>query len=908
VLYVNTTADNTTNGDGFCSLREAVAAANADADFNECTYAGTYGEESIRFSISGNPTITLSGSSLGVADDLYINGYNNGNYVVIDGGDALRAFSNSASLQLAYLTIQNTSSSGGSAIYNSDTLEIDFSSFINNQTSGNGGAIYNVGGVITITNSTFSGNTASAGYGGAIANYEGILELNNVTIANNTALQGGGVSSWSGSATVPILNVSNTIVANNSPEDCTALGSALGGSNNIIETTHVTFSCAALITSSIDPALEPLTGNPPHFPITTGSSAIDTGDNNTCETYDVRGWPRQSDGDLDGSFACDTGAFEFHARIFVDKDGSDANGFTWAGAWTKLQDGLGAASKGSEVWVADGVYYPDEGYFVTADNQSMTFNLKDTVAVYGGFNGTETSLNQRDIKTNVTVLSGDIDQNDTNADTNYIAETPSDIQGNNAYHVVTGDDVINAILSGFTITAGNAAGSGIDNSGGGMLNTNGAEPVLSYLTFIGNNAAYGGGGMVNVLGARPEIYNSVFNANTAAYGGGIFNNNADYTAIDATLFMNNSATFGGGIENVNGSDFVSLTNLTFYNNTATTGFGGGLYNDASFIELINTTISNNTANAGVGNGGGFYNKDASPTMINTIIANNSSGDDCIHFGTGSAATAATNNLIKNGTYACGITNGSAGNIVGKDPVLGNLGNYGGFTSTMPILNGSPALNAGTNTNCPAEDQRGVSRPFSTACDIGAYESQYATFISAASQDGWILEKSETASAGGSLNATLSTITLGDDASDKQYRGILSFNTAGLDDAATVLFAAVKVKKSSIVGTNPFNTHGSLLCDMKLGSFGTSALALGDFKASATMSSAGNFASIGSSWYRANLLTGVSAFINKTGLTQCRIRFTKDDNDDRGADQLLIHSGSAGNSNNRPMLIVEYYLP
>jgi hypothetical protein len=54
-------------------------------------------------------------------------------------------------------------------------------------------------------------------------------------------------------------------------------------------------------------------------------------------------------------------------------------------------------------------------------------------------------------------------------------------------------------------------------------------------------------------------------------------------------------------------------------------------------------------------------------------------------------------------------------------LLGSLANNGGFTQTMVLVVGSPAINAGTNTGCPATDQRGVARPQGSHCDIGAYE-------------------------------------------------------------------------------------------------------------------------------------------------------------------------------------------
>jgi hypothetical protein len=54
-------------------------------------------------------------------------------------------------------------------------------------------------------------------------------------------------------------------------------------------------------------------------------------------------------------------------------------------------------------------------------------------------------------------------------------------------------------------------------------------------------------------------------------------------------------------------------------------------------------------------------------------------------------------------------------------LLGTLRNNGGPTPTHALLWGSPAIDGGSNAGCPAADQRGVTRPQRTTCDIGAVE-------------------------------------------------------------------------------------------------------------------------------------------------------------------------------------------
>jgi putative hemolysin len=90
-----------------------------------------------------------------------------------------------------------------------------------------------------------------------------------------------------------------------------------------------------------------------------------------------------------------------------------------------------------------------------------------------------------------------------------------------------------------------------------------------------------------------------------------------------------------------------------------------------------------------------------------------------------------------------------------------------------------------------------------------------SFRSAGTFDGWVLEREEGSGRGGSFNATATTGRVGDDASDRQYRSILSFDTSGLPDDAVITGVTLRIKRQSITGTNPFDTHGLLKVDMRL---------------------------------------------------------------------------------------------
>jgi hypothetical protein len=185
-----------------------------------------------------------------------------------------------------------------------------------------------------------------------------------------------------------------------------------------------------------------------------------------------------------------------------------------------------------------------------------------------------------------------------------------------------------------------------------------------------------------------------------------------------------------------------------------------------------------------------------------------------------------------------------------------------------------------------------------------------TITSTGSKDGWIRESSETSNKGGALNASASTIYIGDSATNSQYRAILSFDTSSIPDNAVITSVTLKFKYAGISGTLPFKTHGRLLADIRKGYFSTSsAIQLSDFNVAASKSSVLSYTSTKvSNWYSKALSSANFKYINlPTNITQFRLRFTKDDNNDHGADYLKIYSGSAG-STSRPQLIITWHLP
>jgi hypothetical protein len=186
-----------------------------------------------------------------------------------------------------------------------------------------------------------------------------------------------------------------------------------------------------------------------------------------------------------------------------------------------------------------------------------------------------------------------------------------------------------------------------------------------------------------------------------------------------------------------------------------------------------------------------------------------------------------------------------------------------------------------------------------------------TFTSIGANDDWVLESGENTNAGGMMDATAATFRLGDNATRDQYRGILSFDTSSLPDNATITKATLKVRRQGVNGGgNPVSLFKGFMVDLHKGSFGTPAPQTTDWQASGNKTLGPFNSSPSNGWYSLDL-TGANAYINKVttggGLTEVRLRFKLDDNNDAVANFLSLYSGDASAAS-RPQLVIEYSIP
>jgi hypothetical protein len=180
------------------------------------------------------------------------------------------------------------------------------------------------------------------------------------------------------------------------------------------------------------------------------------------------------------------------------------------------------------------------------------------------------------------------------------------------------------------------------------------------------------------------------------------------------------------------------------------------------------------------------------------------------------------------------------------------------------------------------------------------------------QDGLVVESAETSNIGGMMNSNGPAFSLGDDASRKQYRGILSFHTDAIPDNATITGVTLKVKKVGITGGgNPLAIFQGFMADIKSGVFGASALQITDFQAASSGTYGPFTPALVNNVYGINLTSGKTK-INKlsanNGLTQIRLRFRLDDNSNATANYLSLYSGDAITVANHPQLVITYTVP
>jgi hypothetical protein len=721
-----------------------------------------------------NSTLSSNSASIGIGGGINIdsgtvtvtNSTISSNFAAGDGG----GIENGGTLTVTNSTLSaNSTSSGGGfggGIDNSGTVTVSNSTLSANS----GGGISVRFGTVTVTNSTLSANSTS-GTGGGILN-EGTLTVSNSTISFNSAASGGGIGNLLNS-----VSLQNTIVAgnssstNNGPDISGTLQST--SSNNLVGIGDSNLSGISngpngnLIGSSVSPIdarLGPLADN--GGPTLTeallpDSPARGAGSLSFATATDQRGLPRTVGGEIDvGAFQTQTavagpqvvvsnpsGVVDTpvdHVRLTFNHpmdptsltadqlslsgpDGSiDLTGITVVASTNNQQFEVSFASQsqpgdyalvvGTEVQDVYGnsPSSPSTGQFIFPGLSGCVLTVNSTADTASDSDPFLT-LREAIALVNRPTLPNDLSP-----------EIVGQISG--TLHAHGSDSIVfDHTLVTAPITLG---GSQLELSaprGRTRITIDGGSGV----TLDGNNAS-------RVLEVRSGVQATLANL-TITHGkvtgdsGGAIATEGTLTVSSSTL-TSNSAYSGGGIYNLYGT--LTVTNSTISSNSASglLSSGGGILNFGTVI-VSNSTISYNSVHSSAvfSSGGGIdTHSGSSLSLQNTIVAGNSispntAGPDI----SGAVVSTSSYNLIGIGDGLSGISNGVNGNQIGTpsspiDPLLAPLGDYGGPTPTMPLLAGSPALDAGDPTQSGSPDQRGLPR--TGAVNIGAFQASAASVV------------------------------------------------------------------------------------------------------------------------------------------------------------------------------------
>jgi hypothetical protein len=394
---------------------------------------------------------------------------------------------------------------------------------------------------------------------------------------------------------------------------------------------------------------------------------------------------------------------------YVDVNATGANdGSSWADAFTSLDTVLNA-SNSTEVWVAAGTYTPSTGSGI-----NVSFKPSNDMLIYGGFNGTETMRSQRDFRNNITILSGDIQGND-DANITFDNATRTD----NAAHVIEplGENVL---IDGFTISGGNATGSGL-NSAGGAINAQQSLTINNCI--IEKNVSEVGNIRVDVsinIRHAIAIRNSVIRNNTSrlctVYYATAGSSSSVNTVIDNCLINNNqvvdraannlgvTSLFWFRSDNTVSDQQVRFSSCTIANNN----FLGS--NNAAILQdnVINATRNNGSILVTVANS--IFNNNLNEAGMNVQQLGRWNGNFT------DATTSSDSNIVDLAFTSPGNHNNT---LINAMP-----GFVDGANDDFSLLSNSIAIDAGVNVNTPStitQDLNGDPRIQGARIDIGAYE-------------------------------------------------------------------------------------------------------------------------------------------------------------------------------------------
>jgi CSLREA domain-containing protein len=713
-ITVTTAADENDPAPGIGSgdsLREAIARA-----------ASVPGTNAIRFhpSLDGQ-TITLGGTQLAVTTDLAIDASGLAGGLSVSGNALSRVFRNEAKISMRNLCITGgnpaasdpTFPSGG-GIFNTGSLMLDRCVISNNTAPDSGGAIRSWGelsltrcritenhsdsigggvfnqGQARLEEITVTGNSADSCGGGLACQgaFAGSwLVLDRSTISGNTSgACGGGYSGISGYKQFGNLHALNSTFAGN---HSSRAGGAVYG-NGPVNLLHCTLSSNSSLDSqpgaggltADSPLIENsiIAGNTPELPnpANAPSGGNFLGGNAMLKALGAHGGATHTMPPLVGSPVLDQATSAAWLPAIDQRGGNRSSGTgPDIGAVEVTQLVVNTLADENDGISQGGVSLRDA---VAALNSQPVELIRFAPSLNGGtivLNGSPITV--------ITPSGVGIDASNLPAGLS--------VSGNHL------SQIMRVIFSGSVTLDGLT----LRDAAAGALLADWCSLDLRRMKFLDNHNSESGGALtVLSFDAFVRATDCLFAGNHSDADGGAVSNGGILHITNSTFSDNQSDGNGGALRSgTYRTGFVEVRNSTFSGNTSL-GSGGAIH--AGSIRLIHSTVTANSA--GSGSGGGVFSEgvigieNGAFNTINSIIAGNSAPD------------------------FSGVIQGQFGNnLIGGNPLLAPLADYGGATPTRPPLPGSPAIDgAPMLAETPSINQRGAIRPIGLLPDIGAVEA------------------------------------------------------------------------------------------------------------------------------------------------------------------------------------------
>ncbi len=599
------------------------------------------------------------------------NGNGNGGGAILTNGTTVR--------NCIFRNNRTQNGKNGAAIHcHLGNVRIENSLFVNNTSAGNGGAIQVGGGVTaTVVNCTFANNTAS-GPGGAFGT--GTNE-SNINLYNTIAYNNIGKGQRNSYGQNNDINGGGSVISKYSAVE--------SGSNKFTDnddTAHLILSAEITPDFNQPAAFSGYVSDPEEwenvinadYGLQETSPCIDSGNINLTSKpdFDLSHSRRYSGTQIDmGAYEFDNGVPTETSRIiFVAPDGdADADGISWENA-TTLEHAVTLA----EPCVENGILWLRKGIYPIY----QTINI-DKIELYGGFDGSETELNQRNWANNQTIIDG--------------GGKVSPLRNNKL------DGSVKTVVDGLIIQNGtNQNGANGNGNGGGAILTNGAT-----------------------------VRNCIFRNNRTQNGknGAAIHCHLGNVRIENSLFVNNTSAGNGGAIQVGGGVTATVVNCTLANNTAS-GPGGafGTGTNESNINLYNTIAYNNIGkgqrnsygqNNDINGGGSVVSKYSAVESGSNKFTD---GNDIGHIFLSETLTPKFS---------------SPATIAGYSP------DADFSTDSYTLTDGSPCIDAGDDNYAAvsAFDLNCHNRIEGLHVDMGAYETPittYTPFLSSSEQSGTVI--------------------------------------------------------------------------------------------------------------------------------------------------------------------------